>query len=193
MEEIRRFRDPRAEATMRPGAAALFLDRDGVINADLGYVHRRDQVEWIPGIFELCRDAWARGMAPVVVTNQAGIARGLYDEAAFLAFTAWLHDEFAARGAPLLATYYCPHHPTAGRGPLLRDCACRKPKPGMLLQAGADFGIDFARSMLIGDTDSDLAAARAAGVGRAVKFDGPRLPPLRELFDTATGQGIAPA
>ena len=143
---------------------ALFLDRDGVININHGYVHAPDQTEWVPGIFELVVDAHARGYLPIVVTNQAGIGRGLYDEAAFLDYTAWMHAQFAARGTPLLATFWCPHHPEAGIGGYRVDCDCRKPRPGMLLGAIAQFDIEPARSLMIGDKQGDLDAAAAAGV-----------------------------
>ena len=143
---------------------ALFLDRDGVININHGYVHAPEQTDWVPGIFELVAKAHVRGYLPIVVTNQAGIGRGLYDEAAFLAYTAWMHAQFAARGTPLLATYWCPHHPEAGIGDYRVDCDCRKPRPGMLLQAIERFGIDPSRSLMIGDKQGDLDAAAAAGV-----------------------------
>ena len=162
---------------------ALFLDRDGVINIDHGYVHAPAQVEWVDGIFDLCRAARAASWLPIVVTNQAGIARGYYGHEQFLALTAWMHARFREQGAPLLATYYCPHHPTAGVGPLLLDCGCRKPRPGMLLEAAARFDLQLADSLLLGDTPSDLQAAKAAGVGRARLFEGGRLPAFDALFD----------
>lgn len=170
----RRYLDRSAHALLQaqaPPRRALFLDRDGVINVDHGYVSTPAQTTWIPGIFALCRDAHAAGYLPVVVTNQAGIARGHYTEAQFLAFTAWIHGEFRRRDAPLLATYYCPHHPTAGRGEFRCACDCRKPAPGMLLRAGRDLDLDMAGSVLVGDKASDLAAAAAAGVGAARLFE----------------------
>lgn len=145
---------------------ALFLDRDGVINIDHGYVHSQERTDWVPGIFELAALAGSVGMVCVVVTNQAGIARGYYDEAAFRAYTGWMHAEFHARGAPLLATYFCPHHPQAGAD--ANACFCRKPEPGMLLAAIRDFDIDAARSLIIGDKPSDIEAAAAAGVGFSI-------------------------
>lgn len=143
---------------------ALFLDRDGVININHGYVHVAADTQWVPGIFDLVADAHARGYLPIVVTNQAGIGRGLYDEATFLDYTAWMHAQFAARGTPLLATCWCPHHPEAGLGDYRVACACRKPRPGMLLDAIARFGIDPARSRMVGDKQGDLDAAAAAGI-----------------------------
>ena len=150
---------------------ALFLDRDGVINVDRNYVHAANDTEWVDGIFELVRAAHSTGLLPVVVTNQAGIARGFYDEDTFLAYTRWVHGVFADRGAPLLATFYCPHHPTAGQGRYLRACACRKPGTGMILAAAEAFGIDLASSLLIGDKPSDIEAAGAAGVGGSALVD----------------------
>lgn len=144
---------------------ALFLDRDGVINVNHGYVHAPADTEWVPGVFELVAKANAHGYLAIVVTNQAGIGRGLYDEAAFIAYTAWMHAQFASRGAPLLATFWCPHHPDAGLGDYRVECACRKPRPGMLREAAARFGIDMPSSWMIGDTPSDMDAAAAAGVG----------------------------
>ena len=161
--------DPGAAALLASRGAprkALFLDRDGVINANHGYVHAPERTDWLPGIFERVRLAHAAGYMPVVVTNQAGIGRGYYDEAAFLDYTAWMHARFAEQGAPLLATYWCPHHPDAGIGDYRIACVCRKPAPGMLLAAARDFGIDLTASMLVGDSPSDMDAGRAAGVGR---------------------------
>lgn len=185
MSDVARYLDPGADQALASAGrsrAALFLDRDGVVNVNHGYVHAPGQVEWVEGIFDLAREARGAGYLLVVATNQAGIARGYYDEATFLGFTAWMHERFREAGAPLLATYYCPHHPTAGLGALRRECACRKPEPGLLLAAAADLGIDLGRSLLLGDAPSDLAAARAAGVGAATLFEGGRLPSLAALL-----------
>ena len=154
-------------AALRP---ALFLDRDGVINVNHGYVHTAEQTEFIPGIFELVARARAAGRAVVVVTNQAGIGRGYYSEAQVLDYTAWMQGVFAERGAPLDGVYFCPDHPEHGIGPYKRDTAMRKPGPGMLLQAAAELQLDLARSMLVGDAESDIQAGRAAGLGRTVRF-----------------------
>lgn len=161
----------------------LFLDRDGVINVDHGYVHTPARTDWVPGIFELGARARRAGLDLVVVTNQAGIARGFYTEDAFLAYTAWVHEEFERRGVPLLATYHCPHHPTAGDGELTRECDCRKPRPGLILRAAREWGIDLRRSILIGDKPSDARAGHEAGVGVSVCCaSNSLLEPLR-LFD----------
>lgn len=159
--------------TETPGAAgltkagprrALFLDRDGVINVNHGYVHTPEQTDWVPGIFALARAARRAGFVLIVATNQAGIARGYYTQEQFGRYTRWMHARFADEGAPLLATYYCPHHPDAGVGHLRAECNCRKPKPGMLLRAIDDFGLDANESLFVGDRVSDIQAARAAGV-----------------------------
>ena len=153
---------------------ALFLDRDGIINVDHGYVHRREQFEFIPGIFDLTRYAAEIGWPVVVVTNQAGIGRGYFNEAAFQDLTRWMRERFAAEGAPIAAVYHCPYHPEFGIGDYRRDHPWRKPRPGMILQAAADLGLDLPRSALIGDKPGDIAAAAAAGIG------------LRILVGTAT-------
>lgn len=144
---------------------ALFLDRDGVINVDHGYVHRIEDFEFVPGIFELVRAARHRGLLPVVVTNQAGIARGYYDEAQFAELTRWMLARFAAEGAALERVYHCPTHPTEGIGRYRVDSIDRKPGPGMLLKARDELGIDLAGSVVLGDKASDMLAGRAAGAG----------------------------
>lgn len=151
---------------------ALFLDRDGVINIDHAYVHTAERTEWLHGIFNLCKVAGEQGLLLIVVTNQAGIARGLYSEAEFIAYTRWMHEEFRRHGTPLLATYYCPHHPDAGLGPYLVRCDCRKPAPGMILDAAERYGIILSESWLIGNRESDIAAGMAAGVGRTILLGG---------------------
>lgn len=161
---------------------ALFLDKDGVISVDHGYVCTPERTEFIDGIFDLCRAATAHGYLNVMVTNQAGIARGYYTEADFHAYVDWLRGEFDRHGAHLDAVYYCPHHPVHGRGEYLRDCECRKPKPGMLLQAQRELDLDLDASLFVGDSDSDLAAGRAAGVGSNLQLGGEALPGLRDAI-----------
>ena len=149
---------------------ALFLDRDGVINVDHGYVHRPDDFEFIDGIFELCRHARDLGYLIVVVTNQAGIGRGFYTEEAFHALTAWMKQQFSERGIDIAAVYFCPHHAEHGIGGYKRECERRKPNPGMLQDAARELGIDLGASMLIGDKESDIQAGRRAGLSRVVRF-----------------------
>jgi D-glycero-D-manno-heptose 1,7-bisphosphate phosphatase len=149
----------------RVANAALFLDRDGVINVDHGYVHRQQDFEFLRGIFDLARTARALGLRLVVVTNQAGIGRGLFCEADFERLTAWMCGRFADEGAPIDAVYHCPTHPTAGIGAYRVDSPRRKPGPGMILEARDELGLDLGASILLGDKRSDLEAGLAAGVG----------------------------
>lgn len=155
-----------AGMTDQAAGRVLFLDRDGVINVNFGYVHTPEQTQWVPGIFELCATAQARGYALVIATNQAGIARGYYDISAFEVYTRWMHAQFAQRGIAIAATLYCPHHPDAGNGPFTTVCRCRKPAPGMFLEAARRYPIDLPQSALVGDKISDMHAGHAAGVGR---------------------------
>ena len=141
-----------------------FLDRDGVINVDRFYVHAPEEftfTEGMPDAIRLLNDA---GWLVIVVTNQAGIGRGLYSEAEFTEFKEWIDERLAEAGAHIDATYHCPHHATAGVGEYRRVCDWRKPGPGMLLAAMRDWEPDVARSFMIGDRDKDMEAASAAGV-----------------------------
>jgi|DewCreStandDraft_4_1066084.scaffolds.fasta_scaffold04862_13 D-glycero-D-manno-heptose 1,7-bisphosphate phosphatase len=147
---------------------AAFLDRDGVINVDLGYVVRQEDFHFVPGTLEAARILADRGLALVVITNQSGIARGLYTVDDFHRLTHWMRERFAEAGAPLAGVYFCPHHPTEGQGQYRVNCTCRKPAPGMLLAAAHELGLDLARSVLFGDKRSDLEAAHAAGVSQRV-------------------------
>ncbi len=155
-----------------PGRPAAFLDRDGVLNVDRGYVHRIEDLAWIPGAQAAVRRLNAAGHLVVVVTNQSGIGRGYYDEAALEAVHAHLATEFEAAGARVDAFYACPFHPEAVEDRYRHpDHPDRKPNPGLILRAIADLGVDPGASFLIGDKPSDLEAARRAGV-RGYAFDG---------------------
>ena len=148
---------------------ALFLDRDGVINIDHGYVHRIEDFDFLPGIFDLVRFAvYELDWPVIVVTNQAGIGRGLFDENTFEFLTVWMCERFAREGAPLTKVYHCPYHPVHGIGEYRRDHSWRKPNPGMILKAQSDFNLDVARSVLIGDRPTDMQCATAAGIGLAM-------------------------
>lgn len=151
---------------------ALFLDRDGVINVDHGYVHRPEEFEFVEGIFDLVATANGAGYLVVVVTNQAGIGRGYYSEAQFHALTDWMKIKFSEHGGIIDAVYFCPYHPEHGIGAYRRESEFRKPAPGMLMQAQSELGIDLEKSILIGDKLSDMAAGRSAGVGTLLYFGG---------------------
>jgi len=144
---------------------ALFLDRDGVINVDHGYVHRPEDCEFVEGIFDLARAFAKRGFLIVIATNQAGIGRGLYTEEDFQTFMAWMKDRFRQEGIEIAAVYHCPDHPTAGIGIYRRENPWRKPGPGMFLQAAQDLDVNLAESWCVGDKISDMEAAKKAGIG----------------------------
>ena len=155
----------RGRPELRPAA---FLDRDGVINVDRGYVYRREDFEFVPGVLQGARRLAGLGYALVVVTNQSGIGRGMYGEDDFRRLTEWMVQAFASAGAAIAGVYFCPHHPTEATGAYRTACRCRKPAPGMLLDAAAELHLDLPASVMFGDRASDMQAARAAGVGRRV-------------------------
>jgi D-glycero-D-manno-heptose 1,7-bisphosphate phosphatase len=151
-------------------AKALFLDRDGVINVDNAYVSHIEDFEFIDGIFELCRAAVKKGYLLVVVTNQAGIGRGLYTESDFNTLTDWMKSRFVQENCALTAVYYCPTHPEYGIGKYRRESIFRKPNPGMLLQAAKEHDIDMKASLIIGDKLSDMQAGKSSGIGASLLF-----------------------
>jgi D-glycero-D-manno-heptose 1,7-bisphosphate phosphatase len=157
----------RIDQARRPAA---FLDRDGVLNVDRGYVHRLDQLEWVDGAAQAVGLLNRAGYIVIVVTNQSGIARGFYDEAAVRQFHTHMQDGLQAQGAHIDAFYYCPHHPQGTVAEWAVRCRCRKPLPGMLEQAARDWPIDLGRSFMIGDKDDDMAAAAAFNIP-GIKFD----------------------
>lgn len=149
------------------GRKVAFLDRDGVINLDRAYVHKWEEFEFVPGAVEAMRRLCEAGYELVVVTNQSGLARGMYSEAEYQALTDAMCVALARAGAAVAAVYHCPHHPKGRVAALAVDCDCRKPAPGMILRAAKELGVSLADSFLVGDKPSDIEAARAAGVGRA--------------------------
>jgi D,D-heptose 1,7-bisphosphate phosphatase len=181
----------------RTNRPAAFLDRDGVINVDHGYIHRPDQVEWIPGAQESVRRLKELGYRVVVVTNQAGVAYGYYDEASVAALHLWMQNELAAQGAVIDAFYYCPYHPEAKVEKFRHAHFDRKPEPGMILRAMSDLQIDKAGSFLVGDRDTDIEAARRAGI-RGLLFAGGNLAEFLDIqladFEPRFGKaGTGPA
>ena len=147
---------------------AAFLDRDGVINIDPGYVHRIQDFEFVAGTLEAARELARRGWLLVVATNQSGIGRGLYTLRDFQALTDWMRARFEQSRAPLAGVYHCPHHPTDAIDGFRTRCDCRKPQPGMLLQAAHELSLDLGQSILFGDKCEDLLAAQAAGIPHRV-------------------------
>ena len=149
---------------LRPFRPAAFLDRDGVINVDRGYTHRPDQLEFTPTAIEAIRLLNDADHAVLVVTNQSGVARGLYGLAEVEAFHAHMNATLAERGAHIDAFYYCPYHPHGQVPEFAIDHDDRKPAPGMILRAMRDWNIDPTRSFLIGDKESDAQSAATAGL-----------------------------
>ena len=147
---------------------ALFLDRDGIINVDHGYVHKIENFEFVDGIFEICTLAIEKGYQIFVITNQAGIARGYYEIIDFEHLTSWMKAEFKKRNIEISGVYYCPHHPVKGSNEYKMDCDCRKPKPGMIFKAISDHNINIKQSIFIGDKISDMEAAAAAGIDNRI-------------------------
>jgi D-glycero-D-manno-heptose 1,7-bisphosphate phosphatase len=150
----------RTPAQRRP---AVFLDRDGTIVEDVGYLSGPEQLVLLPRSAEAIARLNAAKVPVVVVTNQAGVARGYFSESRVREVHLRLDQLLAERSARIDRYYFCPHHPDAGDGPYRRVCECRKPRPGLLLQAAAELEIDLSRSFMIGDKRSDLDAGAAAG------------------------------
>jgi D-glycero-D-manno-heptose 1,7-bisphosphate phosphatase len=150
---------------------AAFLDRDGVLNVDHGYVSRPKDFHWLPGALSAMARLQQAGFQLVVVTNQSGIGRGYYTQADFDALSAHMRAELQAQGIMLAGIYSCPHHPEATLAAYRLDCDCRKPGPGMILQAARDLALNLPTSCLFGDKPSDIAAGRAAGVGYCCLID----------------------
>ena len=155
---------------MPAGMPTAFLDRDGVLNVDHGYVHRVEELNWIDGAPEAVRLLNQAGFRVVVITNQSGVARGHYDEDAVKRFHAHMQGFLGERGARIDAFYVCPHHPDGAVAAYAIECECRKPKTGLLEQAARDCAVDVTRSFVIGDRDGDIEAAAAFGI-TGVKFD----------------------
>ena len=140
---------------------AIFLDRDGVINKEKNYLYKKEDFEFIDGVFEACRYFQEIGYQLVVVTNQSGISRGYYQEEDFHKITKWMLEQFESQNIKILDVFFCPHGPES-------TCNCRKPKPGMLLEAKEKHKIDMKNSWMIGDKEADVGAANAAGIKNTI-------------------------
>jgi len=145
---------------------ALFLDRDGVINREINYLYKIEDFEFIDGIFELCKQYQSLAYEIFVVTNQSGIAREYYTQEDFDRLNEWMVQEFKKSGIVISKVYSCPHHPD-----ISGECTCRKPHPGMLLEAQSEFNIDMSRSIMIGDKERDIEAGLNAGLKETYLFD----------------------
>lgn len=154
---------------MRPAA---FFDRDGTINVDYGHVYRMEDLDFVPGMPEIIKSCNDRDIPVLVITNQAGIAKGLYSEEQMHAFHKHMNERLRAEyGAHIDAFYFCPHHPD-----YTGECNCRKPKPGLILRAAKDWNVDLAASVMYGDKEKDRLAAETAGIGAFVFANGSQMP-----------------
>jgi D-glycero-D-manno-heptose 1,7-bisphosphate phosphatase len=147
---------------------AVFLDRDGTLNEDTGYVHRIEDFRWLSGAIAAVRRLNAAGFYVFVVTNQSGVARGLFDEAAVRDLHGWMNEELRRAGAHIDDLRYCPHHPDATVPAYRMTCACRKPAPGMILDLMRSWPVIAEASIAFGDKERDAAAGRAAGIAAEV-------------------------
>jgi D-glycero-D-manno-heptose 1,7-bisphosphate phosphatase len=157
----------KALCVLKPLRPAVFFDRDGTLNVEKNYLHRIEDWEWIDGAVAALARLQAAGFALVVITNQAGIARGLYDEAAVHTLHSWMREQLKTHGVTIDGIYFCPHHPDFTPN-YAQVCQCRKPNPGMVLQAAREHGLDLGNSWVVGDRWSDLQAGEAAGLAGGV-------------------------
>lgn len=158
------------------GTKALFLDRDGVINEDTGYVYDIANFKFRDGIFDVLHKFCELGYKLIVVTNQSGIGRGYYTQKQFEILNDHMLGEFKKRGVNITKVYFCPHAPEA-------SCECRKPKPKMILDAALEFGIDLEGSVMIGDKPSDVLAGQNAGVGQNFLLDGQNFKSVNDVYE----------
>jgi len=166
--------------------SAIFFDRDGVLNEEVGYLHEIEKFKWIDGAIDAIKFCNAQKLLAVVVTNQSGVARGFYTEDDVKKIHAFMQSELKKFGAHIDAFYYCPHHPEGNITAYKKVCDCRKPEPGLILRACRELEINPATSILIGDSERDIESGRRAGIGKWILFTG------GNLFDvvknrTATG------
>ena len=139
----------------------IFLDRDGVINKDINYLHKIDDFEFIDGIFDACLYFQSLGYKIIIITNQSGISRGYYSHSDYQKVTQWMLDQFKYKNINILDVFHCPHGPDS-------TCDCRKPKPGMFLKAKDKHNTDMEKSWLIGDKEVDVIAANTAGIENTI-------------------------
>jgi len=147
---------------------ALFLDRDGVINKEKNYLYKIEDIDFIDGIFDLCFSATQLGYKIIIITNQAGIARGYYSEQDFKIVSEWVENQFMIRKIKIAGTFFCPHHPKYGNSLYKIDCDCRKPRGGMIREAAIKHGINLSNSIFVGDKKSDMLAAKATHIGTKI-------------------------
>lgn len=164
---------------------ALFLDRDGIINVDHGYVGRYEDFEYVDGIFSLITRFENAGYKIIIVTNQSGIARGLYSEDDFKALMSAVQQDFYQAGIGKVSVYFCPHHPEHGIGTYKKQCACRKPNPGMLIQAAEEHSISLPLSIMIGDSWRDIQAGQEVSLSHCY-YVSSKAPPANAELENVT-------
>jgi D-glycero-D-manno-heptose 1,7-bisphosphate phosphatase len=157
----------------------IFLDRDGVINIDINYLHKIDDFTFIDGIFDICEHFEKLGYHIIIVTNQSGIYRNLFTENDYQKLTHWMLDQFRDKGINILDIFHCPHGPKS-------NCNCRKPKSGMLIEAQVKYDIDMKNSWMIGDKERDILAAHNAGIKNTILLNDP----YRKIESNSTARFI---
>ncbi len=146
------------------GSKTVFFDRDGVLNVDVNYLYRPEDFVWIDGAKDAIRYLKQQDYLVIVITNQSGVARGYYGEEDVIRLHEWMNEQLEAVDAHIDAFYYCPHHPDGALEQYRQKCFCRKPEPGLILQAIDEWSVDVSRSILIGDKRRDIEAAQKAGI-----------------------------
>ena len=167
---------------------AVFLDRDGTINQEVGYLDKADKLVLIPGVFEAVRLINESGMKAVVISNQAGVAKGLFTETFVRQINGQIQSLLVEKGALIDRFYYCPHHPSEGVDPYRKICHCRKPEPGLLEQAAGDLDIDLSESYMIGDHLRDVETAHRVGAKGVLVLTGHGSDQLKTAEITAVNQ-----
>ncbi len=173
------------------GKKLCLLDRDGVLNVDKEYLHKAEDVEWIPGSLEAIAWLKQQGIHVIVVTNQSGVARGYFTEDAVKKLHAWMETKVKKSGGKIEAFYYCPHLPGAAVKQYDVECECRKPKPGMILQALKDLNVPPRNAFLIGDSSRDIEAAEAAGIRGYLYTGGSLLEFVKSVVHDCEQHGIS--
>jgi len=163
--------DPRS-SILDPQSSAIFIDRDGTLNEDIGYVATIDQLILYPWAAEAVRLINSAGFKAIVITNQSGVARGMHTEETLKAIHSKMIEDLAEQGARIDAVYYCPHHPEIGDSAYRISCQCRKPQTGMLDAASREHNIELSRSFLVGDKATDIQLAHNAGTRAALVLTG---------------------
>ena len=169
---------------------AVFFDRDGTLNVDTGYLHEIEKLRWMPEAREAVKYVNDKGYLAIVITNQSGVARGMFGEEEVRKLHAYMNEELKGLGSHIDAFYYCPHHPEAAVPEYRRDCSCRKPKSGLIERACRDYPIDLGQSLMVGDSPRDVECGERAGV-RGVLYKGGNL--LEVLRRELEGKGEAEA